>query len=150
MPKKVIRYICEHCNKYTKASKKTVQNHEAICFMNPATKSCAACNNFELPVLVSVNGVLKINEAHYKQMLAPQYKDHLQTHEYPDYHVFDMDYENQTSVNITETYYHNYCHAKGCIDKLTTNCDSWEAKEVPEKSSSTPEVWSTHRATHTH
>ena len=39
-------YECEHCNKVLRKTKKGIDNHEAKCFSNLATKSCITCENF--------------------------------------------------------------------------------------------------------
>ena len=39
-------YECEHCNKVLRKTKKGIDNHEAKCFSNLATKSCATCENY--------------------------------------------------------------------------------------------------------
>lgn len=41
-------YSCEHCNRYYKKTKKSVENHEQICFSNPKRKACQTCGNLEL------------------------------------------------------------------------------------------------------
>lgn len=41
-------YSCEHCNKYYKKTRKTVENHEKICFSNPKRKACQTCSNLGL------------------------------------------------------------------------------------------------------
>lgn len=41
-------YSCEHCNKYYKKTKKSVENHEQICFSNPKRKACQTCGSLEL------------------------------------------------------------------------------------------------------
>ena len=41
-------YSCEHCNKYYKKTKKSVENHEEICFANPKRKACQTCSNLGL------------------------------------------------------------------------------------------------------
>lgn len=112
--KEVTRYVCDHC-KFTRATKKTVEKHEAICFKNPATKSCATCANLQVPVVVSVNGKLEVSETLYKEMNLPENKEHLELHQYEDH--------------TEEIYYHNVCKAKGCIKKLTTQCPLWREKE---------------------
>jgi hypothetical protein len=45
MPKQVTKHQCNYCIKSWVAKTRAVK-HEAICFKNPATKSCATCNNF--------------------------------------------------------------------------------------------------------
>lgn len=41
-------YSCEHCNRYYKKTKKSVENHEQICFSNPKRKACQTCGSLEL------------------------------------------------------------------------------------------------------
>lgn len=38
-------YRCSYCRKYS-TSKSLIKKHDAICFKNPASKSCITCNNF--------------------------------------------------------------------------------------------------------
>lgn len=40
--REVTAYRCGHCS-YTKLTKSIIKKHEAICFYNPATMSCATC-----------------------------------------------------------------------------------------------------------
>jgi hypothetical protein len=40
-------YSCEHCNKYYKKTKKSVENHEEICFANPINRACQSCQHNE-------------------------------------------------------------------------------------------------------
>ncbi len=35
-------YECDHCTQYLK-TRKSIENHEKICFQNPETRSCATC-----------------------------------------------------------------------------------------------------------
>lgn len=116
--KKVTRYICDHCG-YIRAAKKTVEKHEAICFKNPATKSCATCKNLESPIIVSENGILTVSKEHYTQMNLSENVKNLELHEY---------FPPEQMWTSIEQYNGYYCHSKGCIKKLTTNCHFWEEK----------------------
>lgn len=40
-------YSCEHCNKYYKKTKKSVENHELSCFANPVNRACQSCQHNE-------------------------------------------------------------------------------------------------------
>lgn len=125
--KKVTRYVCDHC-KYIRAVKKTVEKHEAICFKNPATKSCATCNHLESPVIASQNGVIKVRKEHYEQMKQPENVANLEVFEYGNFEFSDIHGENSIGKKVEEQYSGFYCHKKGCIKKLTTNCPLWEEK----------------------
>ena len=44
MPVKVTRFACIHCGpKFVRSSEKTVSDHEARCFRNPARRACQTC-----------------------------------------------------------------------------------------------------------
>jgi len=42
---KIEAYHCSYCRKYS-TSKSLIKKHDAICFKNPASKSCVTCDNF--------------------------------------------------------------------------------------------------------
>ncbi len=39
-------YHCDYCRKYS-ISKQYIKKHEANCFYNPETRSCASCNHLK-------------------------------------------------------------------------------------------------------
>lgn len=53
-------YSCEHCNRYYKKTKKSVEKHEEICFSNPKRKACQTCSNLGL----KNKGNLLVNYCH--------------------------------------------------------------------------------------
>ncbi len=45
MPKEIIRYQCDYCNKHY-STKGNANKHQKQCFANPKTRSCRTCKNF--------------------------------------------------------------------------------------------------------
>jgi hypothetical protein len=46
MPRKVTAYLCEHrCGRQASTVLKSVEAHEATCFLNPARRSCKTCEH---------------------------------------------------------------------------------------------------------
>jgi hypothetical protein len=43
MAEQVEAWRCEHCRRFRRAQKQTVEAHEKRCFSNPATKTCKTC-----------------------------------------------------------------------------------------------------------
>lgn len=45
MARKLIMFGCDYCKELRKTDK-GIKNHEAKCFLNPATRSCLTCKSF--------------------------------------------------------------------------------------------------------
>ena len=46
MARKLTMFECEHCLKVLRKTQKSIDNHEAKCFSNVATRSCITCENY--------------------------------------------------------------------------------------------------------
>lgn len=46
MARKLTMFECEHCLKVLRKTQKGIDNHEAKCFSNVATRSCITCKNY--------------------------------------------------------------------------------------------------------
>jgi hypothetical protein len=48
MPREVIKYLCDFkCGTSAKSNLPQIQAHEAVCFLNPACKTCRTCKHEE-------------------------------------------------------------------------------------------------------
>lgn len=121
--KKITAYECDHCGRYLK-TKKSIINHEAICFKNTTTKSCITCKN--LCIKMCVDGVaISENEELILMNKVPDTYDIISGNDMEcDYPFLKEEYQYLYNAEAE-----SYCGSIKCVlKKLRTNCNKHQLK----------------------
>jgi len=115
--KTVTAYECDHCGRYKK-TKKSIKDHEPICFKNPESKSCITCEH------LCQKGFVR------NMRLTDQEEKILNFEVEGTFYEYGSDEDGSPCIQLNEEYeylnyveYDNFCGAKSVrLTKLTTKC----------------------------